>query len=112
MVANTFTVGNNGNAARRDIQDCAALSGGSEQEDACDLPDFARVGPNDSKPEFKIQKIFKNFNSMKNGKFELYQSGAVMLIIGVIGILVLIWTVIPTVKTMFKAGIYGLIISD
>ena len=109
MVANTFTVGNNGNAARRDIQDCAALSGGSEQEDACDLPDFARVGPNDSKPEFKIQKIF---NFMKNGKFELYQSGAVMLIIGVIGILVLIWTVIPTVKMMFKAGIYGVIISD
>ena len=97
MVANTFTVGNNGNAARRDIQDCAALSGGSEQEDACDLPDFARVGPNDSKPEFKIQKIF---NFMKNGKFELYQSGAVMLIIGVIGILVLIWTVIPTVRMM------------
>ena len=109
MVANTFTVGNNGNAARRDIQDCAALSGGSEQEDACDLPDFARVGPNDSKPEFKIQKIF---NFMKNGKFELYQSGAVMLIIGVIGILVLTWTVIPTVKMMFKAGIYGVIISD
>ena len=68
MVANTFTVGNNGNAARRDIQDCAALSGGSEQEDACDLPDFARVGPNDSKPEFKVQKIFKNFNFMKKRK--------------------------------------------
>ena len=53
MVASTFTIGNNGNAVRAALEKCATLSGGSIQEDVCDLPDFARTGPNDSKLGFK-----------------------------------------------------------
>ena len=53
MVASTFTIGINGNSVRAALEKCATLSGGSTQEDVCDLPDFARTGPNDSKLGFK-----------------------------------------------------------
>ena len=48
MIASTFTIGINGNSVRTAIENCESL-GGREQEDVCDLPDDARVGPNDSK---------------------------------------------------------------
>ena len=48
MIASTFTTGANGNSVQTAIENCGAIEG-SKQEDVCDLPDDARVGPNDSK---------------------------------------------------------------
>lgn len=49
MIASTFTIGINGNSVRTAIENCDPSLGGREQEDVCDLPDDARVGPKDSK---------------------------------------------------------------